>query len=87
MLGNLSFRWDMTENTDINEENIKLINATLMKTLSVTSQENLKCSKDSWFRHERNLIKSFLKQNNLTICMILAIINLKNKGNFLNFQQ
>lgn len=42
----------------INEENIKLINAALMKAaFPVTAQGNLKCPEISWFRHERNLIK------------------------------
>ena len=27
--------------------------------ISVTSQENLKCPKNSWVRHEKNLIKGF----------------------------
>lgn len=40
----LNFTLDLTKDTDINEENIKLINVTLMKT-SVTSQENLRCPK------------------------------------------
>ena len=41
LVENLSFRFDLTENTYINEENITLTNVTLIKT-SVTSQENLK---------------------------------------------
>ena len=53
MLEDLNFTLDLTENADINEENIKLINVILMK--SVISQENLRCPK-----YERNLIKSFL---------------------------
>lgn len=41
LVENLSFRFNLTENTYINEENITLTNVTLIKT-SVTSQENLK---------------------------------------------
>lgn len=36
---------DLTGDVDINEVNLKLANAILMKT-SVTSQENLKCPKN-----------------------------------------
>ena len=53
-LEDLNFTLDLTENADINEENIKLLNVILMK--SVISQENLRCPK-----YERNLIKSFLR--------------------------
>lgn len=60
----LSCMLDLTKNIDINEENIKLINAALMKA-SITVQGNLKCPEISWFRHERNLIKGFPKLNTI----------------------